>query len=121
MLYCRILTRHGPCKNRAHKDHLCSSHLHSHRLNAPDTCCICLDMLSKHTTPLHCGHYLHTQCCRALKRRHCPLCRAHLHGRYRTKTSPTTTAYEPEMILAVLYALCVTTTPDVYIQENYEL
>ena len=54
----------------------CSTHKHKYRLEKPDECPICMELISETTEiPLECGHWIHKECLKLSGTRKCPVCR----------------------------------------------
>jgi len=63
------------CKESTNSNY-CETHTHKYRLEKPDDCPVCMELISSETeTPLECGHWIHKQCLRQSNKINCPMCR----------------------------------------------
>ena len=54
----------------------CETHKYKYRLEKPDECPICMDVISETTEiPLECGHWFHKECLKPTNLHICPMCR----------------------------------------------
>lgn len=64
------------CNAKVQSESYCSDHAYQYRLDKPDNCPICMDIISSsYEIPLNCGHWFHAQCLRHWGKDNCSVCK----------------------------------------------